>query len=187
MKMNCLVVRCLLLTLLVSAFIPNSAATVVMVKGKITSRISATVAKPNRLIVNDVNGGWYLQEMEMLQHGAANSPYEIDLPLRITSTSGIFQVSLDEPLILRHSQTPSLYFQTAQVGMANAGVALRPLSVRKPVEFKNPLVAQPLQDTVGNYTLNIRALPPEGDFRTTTGIYQGELKLTFEPVAKAKQ
>lgn len=176
----------LLITLMVPALVFNTTATVVMVKGKNTSRISATVIKPDRLIVTDAQGGWYLQEMEMLQYGAANSPYEINLPLRITSSSGVFQVSLDEGLILRHAKTSTMHFQTAKIGMTNVAGNLQPLSVGKPVEFRNAPAAQSLQDSVGDYRLNVSALPPEGDFRTNAGIYQGQLKLTFEPAVKAK-
>lgn len=175
----------LLVALVASLLTAKTHATVVMVKGKTTSHISATVVKPDRLIVNDANGGWYLQEMEMFQPGAANSAYKIGLPLRITSSSGIFQVSLDEALVLRHTQTPTLQFQAAEIGMANVGSSPKKLAVGKPVQFHNPPAAQPLQDSVGDYSLHISARPPEGDFRTVAGIYQGELKLTFEPVAKA--
>lgn len=184
---NCCSLACaLLLALVTSAYISTAGATVVMVKGKTTSSVSATVVKPNRLIVNDAHGGWYMQEMEMFQYGAANSPYEIELPLRITSSNGVFQVSLDEALILRQAQTPALQFQAAQVSMANVGNTAQKLSVGIPVHFRNPTSAQPLQDTMGDYTLTISAQPPDGDFKTTAGIYQGELKLTFEPVAKAQ-
>ncbi|MFN3068758.1 MULTISPECIES: hypothetical protein [Serratia] len=183
MKQRCSLACTLLLA---SALLSTAGANVVMLKGKTTSRVSATVVKANRLIVNDANGGWYTQEMEMFQYGAANSPYQIELPLRITSSNGVFQVSLDEALILRQAQTPALQFQPAQISMANVGNAAQTLSVGAPVQFHNPASAQPLQDTMGDYTLNISALPPDGDFKTTAGIYQGELKLTFEPVAKAQ-
>lgn len=186
MKKYCSVACALLLALATSASISTASDTVVMIKGKMTSRVSATVVKPYRLIVNDANGGWYTQEMEMFQYGAANSPYEIELPLRITSSNGVFQVSLDEAMILRQAPTPALQFQAAQISMANVGSAAQKLSVGTPVQFHNPTSAHPLQDTIGDYTLTISAQPPDGDFKTTAGIYQGELKLTFEPVVKAQ-
>ncbi|MFZ1874688.1 MAG: hypothetical protein WAU54_18210 [Chania sp.] len=192
MKINRATVYALSTALAVSTFTFKAAAgavitgtTVVTVKGKTTSRISATVIKPNRLIVNDANGGWYLQEMEMFQYGAASSPYEIKLPLRITSSSGNFQVSLDEALLLRNTQKPTLQFKDTKIAMANVGSPFQTLAVGAPVLFHNAPAAKPLQDTVGDYSLSISALPPEGDFRTVAGIYQGDLKLTFEPVAKA--
>lgn len=192
MKMPCSTVYALGLALAVPAFTFESGAataipgtTVVMVKGKTTNRISTTVIKPNRLIVNDANGGWYQQEIEMFQYGAASSPYEIKLPLRITSSSGNFQVSLDEALILRHTQKPTLQFRNAVISMANVGSPYQTLAVGIPVQFHNAPAAQPLQDTIGDYSLSISALAPEGDLTTVVGIYQGDLKLTFEPVAKA--
>ncbi|WP_422526641.1 hypothetical protein [Serratia fonticola] len=194
MKMNCSICYTLGLALVVSAFTSKVEATtaipgttVVMVKGKTTSRISTTVVKPNRLIVNDSNGGWYQQEIEMFQYGAASSPYEIKLPLRITSSSGNFQVSLDEALILRHTQKPTLQFTTAVISMAKEGSPYQTLAVGIPVQFHNTPAAQPLQDTIGDYSLSISALLPEGDLKTVAGIYQGDLKLTFEPVAKATE
>lgn len=177
----------LLMAFVTSVLIAKANATVVLVKGKTTSRISATVVKPDRLIVNDANGGWYLQEMEMFQPGAANSPYRIELPLRITASNSTFQVTVDEALILRHTQTSNLQFQAAEIGMANVGGGVQALAVGRPTVFHNPPAAQPLQDSIGDYRLHIDALPPKGDFKTTAGIYQGELKLTFEPVAKVTQ
>lgn len=185
MKTSCSIACTLLVALVTSALLSTVNATMVIVNGKTTSRISATVVKSNRLIVNDANGGWYQQEMEMFQQGAANSPYKIELPLRITASSGSFQVSQDEILILRHTQTPILQFQAAEIGMANLGNHPQMLAVGKPVQFHNLPATQPSQDSVGDYKLYISARPPKGDFKTTAGLYQGELKLTFEPVAKA--
>ncbi|GKX61965.1 hypothetical protein [Pragia fontium] len=185
MKITCSATYILLLALVASTFASVANAAIIMVKGKTSSRVSATIIKPNRLFVNDINGGWYTQEMEMFQQGGANSPYQIELPLRITSSTGIFQVSLDQALILRHAQTPTLQFQVAEVSMANVDSAAKILSVGAPTVFYNTPSADPLQDTIGDYSLAISALPPEGDFKTNAGIYQGELRLTFEPVAKA--
>ncbi|CAM4094166.1 hypothetical protein [Serratia silvae] len=187
MKISCSTACTLLVALLTSALSSRADAAVVMVKGKTTSSISATVVKRNQLVVTDANGGWYQQEMEMFQYGAANSPYKIELPLRITSSNGTFQVTVDEALILRHTQTPTLQFQAAEIGMASVEGSVQALAVGRPTVFHNPPAAQPLQDSIGDYRLHIDALPPKGDFKTTAGIYQGELKLTFEPVAKAEQ
>lgn len=153
----------------------------VVLKGKTSSRVSAHVVRPNTLSVTDPLGGWYEQGVAMTQPGAFNSPYQVALPLRVTSSSGLFQVSLGNPLVLQHQKNPQLQFTQVEVKMGNADGALQPLSLTSRL-FRTPPAAIPGEDSIGDFVLQISAVPPVGAFDTVTGTYSGVLSLTFEPV-----
>jgi hypothetical protein len=103
----------------------------------------------------------------------------------VVSTSGLFQVRLDEPLQIRNQANPLQVFRTPIVRLGGEGADLKPLVVGKGTEFSNPAPPAEGEDSVGYYELAISALPPDGSFKSITGLYSGVLSLTFEPVAKA--
>ena len=167
--------------LLMLCLLPALSPAAVVLKGKTSSQVTAHVVRPNNLSVTDPLGGWYEQGVAMTQPGAFNSPYEVSLPLRVTSSSGVFQVSVGEPLVLQHQENPQLQFSDVQIKMGAAGDALQPLSLTGR-QFRNPKAAAPGEDSRGDFVLQVTAVPPAGKFDTVTGTYSGVLSLTFEPV-----
>lgn len=167
--------------------LPSLAPAEVILKGKTSSKVAAHVTRPNNLFVTDDKGGWFEQGLEMLQLGGWTTPYEVEARLRVVSTTGVFQVRLDEPLQIRNQANPTLVFRTPIVRLGVEGEEPKPLIVGQGTEFRNPTSPGEGEDSVGYYGLAISALPPNGNFKTTTGIYSGVLSLTFEPVVKAPE
>lgn len=165
--------------------LPTLAPAAVILTGKTSSKVTAHVTRPNNLFVTDDKGGWFEQGLEMQQLGGWHTPYEVSARLRVVSTSGLFQVRLDEPLQIRNQANPLLVFRTPIVRLGGEGGDLKPLVVGKGTEFSNPAPPAEGEDSVGYYELAISALPPDGSFKSITGLYSGVLSLTFEPVAKA--
>ncbi|MEK7886887.1 hypothetical protein AAB992_07175 [Burkholderia contaminans] len=163
----------------------TASAQTVVLTGKTTSRVSARIVKPNKLIVTDDKGGWFDQGLQMQQLGGWETPYEVEARLKIVSTSGVFQVRLDSPLTITHQSKPTLAFRTPTVKLAPEGGVAKPLLVGQGTEFQNPAASGAREDSVGYYNLGIAAYPPDGNFKDTTGTYKGVLSMTFEPVIKA--
>jgi len=164
---------------------PSLVSAAVILKGKTTSKVTAHVARPDNLIVTDDKGGWFEQGLEMQQLGGWDTPYEVDARLRVVSTSGQFQVRLDEPLRISKQANPTQVFRSPKVQLGGEGENLKVLVVGQATEFQNPAPPSVGADSVGYYGLVISAYPPEGSFKDTTGSYSGVLSLTFEPVVKA--
>ncbi|MFC6299303.1 hypothetical protein GNF76_04935 [Pseudomonas sp. CCM 7893] len=167
--------------------LPVMAPAAVILKGKTSSKVTAHVTRPNNLFVTDDKGGWFEQGLEMQQLGGWDTPYEVSARLRVVSTTGLFQVRMDEPLQIRNQANPALVFRTPVVRLGVEGGDLKPLMVGQGTEFRNPASPSEDEDSVGYYGLAISALPPDGNFKSTAGIYGGVLSLTFEPVAKAPE
>lgn len=165
--------------------LPTLAPAAVILQGKTKSTVTAHVSRPNNLVVTDDKGGWFEQGLEMQQLGARDIPYEVDARLKVVSSSGLFQVRLDEPLEIRHQANSALMFRLPEVRLGVEGEDLKPLMVGQGTEFRNPAASSEGEDSVGYYGLAISAYPPEGSLKNTTGIYSGVLSLTFEPVVKA--
>jgi len=155
---------------------------VILVNGKPTSRVTASVTRANNLIVTDDKGGWFGSGLVMQQLGGWESTYDVQAWLRIVSTTGRFRVRMDQPLQIVHGTKPTLAFRTPIVSMGPEGAAPSQLSVDKSVEFDNPPPPSPNLDSEGYYNLSVSAYPPAGDFKSTTGTYTGTLSLTFEPI-----
>lgn len=174
---------CLLLALgMLPAAAP--AATNIVVTGKSTSTIRATVKAPNRLLVTDDKGGWFDQGLAMQQQRGWDSPYETRARLRIVSSSGAFQVRMDRPLEIRNTANAAQMFRDPKVTLALEGGEQKALAVGKDARFQNPPALAAGDDSIGYYGLAISALPPAGNFKQTAGNYVGELSLVFEPVAR---
>lgn len=157
----------------------------ISLSGKTSSTIKATVASRDTFEVTDNQGGWFGDgQLKMQQAGARNSPYEVTAGLRVTSSSGTFQVRMDAPLQILNQANSSLVFQPPTVTLAGANGAPIPLAVGQSKPFTNPAPSTPNTDSIGYYTLKVSALPPAGDVKSTVGIYSGVLSLTFEPVVK---
>jgi len=156
----------------------------VALTGKTSSRVTARVVKPNRLIVTDDKGGWFGQGLEMQQLGGWDAPYEVRARLKIVSSSGTFQVRLDSPLTITHQSNSALTFRRPVVKLGSDGGVSKALAVGQGTEFQNPIQAAE-GDSVGYYDLDVSAYPPVGDFKSTAGTYSGVLSMTFEPVVKA--
>lgn len=167
---------------LLFCLLPGMGQADVNLTGKLSSKVTAHVTRANNLFVTDENGGWYEQGLEMIQPGAFNSPYEIDVPLRITSSSGQFQVRMDSPLELQNQENPQLAFHDMAVKMGLIGAIPQSLSVGANALYSNPSAVQEGEDSIGHYLLNITGYVPAGEFKQVTGIYSGVLSLTFEPV-----
>lgn len=165
--------------------LPSLAPAAVVLKGQTSSKVTAHVTRPNNLFVTDDKGGWFEQGLEMQQLGGWDTPYEVDARLRVVSSSGLFQVRLDEPLQIRNQANPTQVFRKPNVRLGAEGGYLKPLLVGQGTEFRNPAPPSEGDDSVGYYGLVISAYPPEANFKDTTGIYSGVLSLTFEPVVKA--
>ncbi|KVL37826.1 hypothetical protein [Burkholderia sp. MSMB1835] len=151
--------------------------------GKAQSKVTAHVVKTDVLEVTDDKGGWF-SNLEMQQLGGWDTPYEVQARLRVVSTSGTFQVRIDEPLVIRNQSDAAQVFREPKVTMGNEGGEQKILSVDRSTLFQNPASSLPGENSVGFYTLAISAYPPEGDFRSTTGTYGGVLSMTFEPVTR---
>ncbi|KVF76586.1 hypothetical protein WS75_11580 [Burkholderia sp. FL-7-2-10-S1-D7] len=157
----------------------------VSLTGKTQSNVTAKVVKRNVLDVTDDKGGWFAQGIEMQQFGGWESPYEAQARLRVVSTTGRFQVRMDQPLQIVNQEKPSVVFQKPTISMGEEGAGLKLLAVDRSVEFQNPAAPSPNIDSEGYYNLAVSAYPPAGDFRSTAGTYTGTLSLTFEPVVVA--
>ena len=157
---------------------------VVNLTGKTTSKITARVTPRDVLTVTDEKGGWFERGLEMRQTGGWTTPYEVQARLKIVSTSGTFQVRMDEPLTIRNQSDLTQVFRSPKVDMGNEGGTQQTLSVGRNTPFQNPAPPVAGEDSVGYYTLDISAYPPEGDFKSTAGTYGGVLSMTFEPVVK---
>ncbi|KVO32041.1 hypothetical protein [Burkholderia ubonensis] len=170
--------------LVVASCVPAVAlAQAVNLTGKTQSKVTAHVVKKNVLEVTDDKGGWF-SNLEMQQLGGWNTPYEVQARLRVVSTSGTFQVRMDEPLTIRHQSDVTKVFRKSNVTMGNEGSEQKILSINQSTVFQNPASLEPGADSVGFYTLAISAYPPDGDFRSTAGAYSGVLSMTFEPVVR---
>ncbi|WP_456311376.1 hypothetical protein [Serratia proteamaculans] len=156
----------------------------VVLGGKITSKVTGRVIKANNLIVTDEQGTWYGQGLKMDQLGGFETAYEVIAPLRITSSTGKFQVRMDNPLVLQHQSKPGLTFRDVVVKMGQLGEEQQLLEVAKNTSFTNPAATTEGEDSIGHYLLNVAAMPPEGEFKSVTGTYSGVLSLTFEPLVE---
>lgn len=165
--------------------LPTLASAAVILNGKPSSKVTAHVTRPNNLFVTDDKGGWFDQGLEMQQLGGWDTPYKVDARLRVVSSSGLFQVRLDEPLQIRNQANPTLVFRTPEVRFGAEGENQKVLAVGQGTEFRSPAPPAEGEDSVGYYGLAISAYPPDGNFKNTVGIYSGVLSLTFEPVVKA--
>jgi len=157
------------------------------IKGKTQSKITAKVVRPNNLIITDDKGGWFGQGLTMQQLGGWETAYEVDARLRVVSTTGRFQVRMDQPLDIQNQAKPTLAFRKPAVSIGAEGAEQKPLVVGQAVEFDNPAAPSPNVDSEGYYRLAVSAYPPEGDFRSTVGTYTGTLSLVFEPVVVKQQ
>ncbi|MDF3202853.1 hypothetical protein P3C29_29610 [Pseudomonas sp. 1912-s] len=173
---------CLLAALGVFPFL---APAQVVLTGKKSSNISAYLKPNNNLSVTDDRGGWFDQGLEMVQPGGWDTPYQVTARLRIVSSTGVFQVHLDEPLLIRNASNAAQVFQQPQVELGAEGEAPKHLAVGVDTEFKNPPRTAPGEDSAGYYGLTVSAYPPDGTFKEAIGTYSGVLSLTFEPVIKA--
>lgn len=158
---------------------------VVNLTGKTKSKITARVTPKDVLTVTDDKGGWFERGLEMRQTGGWTTPYEVQARLKIVSTSGRFQVRMDEPLTIRNQSNATQVFRSPKVGMGNEGGEQKTLSIGQNTPFQNPAPPVAGGDSIGYYILDISAYPPEGDFKGTAGTYGGVLSMTFEPVVKA--
>lgn len=166
-----------------ATLLPLAHASQVILGGKTTSSITAFVKNPNNLLVTDAQGGWFNQGLEMQQPGAWSSPYETQVRLRIVSSTGVFQVRMDAEPQIRHLKNTALVFRQPRVSLGLEGEPMKLLAVARNTQFKNPRAPIAGEDSTGYYQLAVTALPPAGSFKDTSGIYSGELSLTFEPVA----
>ncbi|KWH56381.1 hypothetical protein LGM42_10715 [Burkholderia sp. AU39826] len=174
-------------SLAVLALLPMFASAQVSLTGKTQSRVTAKVIRPNNLIITDDQGGWFGQGLAMQQLGAWDTAFEVKARLRVISTTGVFQVRMDQPLDIRNQANPTLVFRKPVVSMGAENAALKQFTVGQAIEFVNPAPPSKEIDSVGYYTLDVSAFPPAGDFKSTTGTYTGSLSLVFEPlVAKQK-
>ncbi|MCK3840342.1 hypothetical protein HBO23_07360 [Pseudomonas sp. WS 5532] len=177
--MNKVAFACLLTAV---ATLPALAMADLILEGKVSSNVSAYVKPNNNLFVTDDKGSWFDQGLEMSQLGGWDMPYEVQARLRVVSSTGVFQVRLDEPLQIRNAGNVTQVFQRPKVDFMAEGEAPKTLMVGQGTEFKNPPRTVPGEDTSGYYGLTVAAYPPEGDFKQTAGAYSGVLSLTFEPV-----
>lgn len=159
-----------------------TSAQLLLINGKMTSKVTAKVVRPNNLIITDDKGGWFGQGLTMQQLGGWTTAYEVAARLRVVSTTGVFQVRMDQPLDIRNQAKPTLAFQKTTVSIGAEGGETKPMIVGQAIEFNNPAPPSPNIDSEGYYSLAVSAYPPDGDFKSTAGTYKGELSLVFEPV-----
>ncbi|KVA53385.1 hypothetical protein WI61_26395 [Burkholderia cepacia] len=172
--------------LIVLLFVPAVALSQsVNLSGKTQSKVTAHVTKRDTLTVTDDKGGWFERGLEMRQLGGWTMPYEVQARLKVVSTSGVFQVRMDEPLTIRNQSNAAQVFRSPKVNLGNEGGEPKALLVGQSTSFQNPAPPVAGTDSVGYYNLAISAYPPEGDFKSTVGTYTGVLSMTFEPVVKA--
>ncbi|MBN3823265.1 hypothetical protein G3O00_06495 [Burkholderia sp. Ac-20384] len=155
---------------------------VLLINGKRTSTVTAKVVRPNNLIITDEKGTWFPQGLTMQQLGAWETAYEVEARLHVVSTTGKFQVRMDQPLDIRNQAKPTLAFRKTAVSIGAEGGEPKPMVVGQAIEFDNPTPPSPNVDSEGFYSLAVSAFPPEGDFKSTAGTYTGELSLVFEPI-----
>ncbi|WP_414442788.1 hypothetical protein [Burkholderia sp. 22PA0106] len=168
---------------LAAAMLPAVAsAQKVVLSGKTSSKVTAHVTRPNNLFVTNDTGGWFDQGLEMQQLGGWDTAFEAQARLKVVSSSGTFQVRLDAPLSITHQSNSALVFRAPTVTLGIEGGAPKPLTLDRSAEFRNPAPPQEGEDSVGYYVLDVAALPPAGDFKSTAGTYSGVLSMTFEPV-----
>lgn len=172
------------LTALLWCLLPDAGQAAVVLNGKITSKVTGHVVLRNNLFVTDEHGGWYEQALKMDQLGGFDTAYEIDVPLRITSSTGVFQVRMDAPLVLQHQTRPELMFRDTAVKIGPVDKGLQQLVVGNNIRLTNPPSGSEEQDSIGHYLLNITGFPPEGNYKAVTGTYSGVLSLTFEPIVE---
>ncbi|WP_321783894.1 hypothetical protein [Burkholderia pyrrocinia] len=175
----------LLLAALASVSASGHAEELLLINGKTQSKITARVIRPDILDVTDANGGSLDRGLKLEQLGGWETAYEVEARLRVVSTSGQFRVRLDEPLRIVHQSKPAQVFRSPAVRFGAEGSAMQPLAVGQGIAFRNPAPPSPDIDSIGFYHLAVSALPPEGDFKSTSGTYTGTLALTFEPLAVA--
>lgn len=180
--MNAIVARACLL-LILAAFPAMSPAVVITLNGKTTSQITATVVASNKLLVSDDKGGWF-DRLTMLQLRGWDTPYEARARLRVISSSGAFQVRMDQPLVINKVGNAAQVFRQPTVSLGAEGGAPKTLLVGQDTQFHNPPPPTPGEDSLGYYDLAISAYPPGGSFKDAGGTYEGELRLTFEPIAR---
>lgn len=162
--------------------LPALAVADIVLQGKTSSTITATVSAPNNLLVTSDTGGWFDQGLQMSQQGGWDSPYEVQARLKIVATDRSFQVRLDEPLVLSNTSNAAQIFQQPKVEMSAEGQAGKTLAVATATPFENPIQNVAGEDSVGYYGLSVSAYPPVGTFKDTSGTYTGVLSLTFEPI-----
>ncbi|ALK33392.1 hypothetical protein [Burkholderia plantarii] len=170
---------CVLVWILVSTL---ASAQNIVVVGKNTSKITARVVHTNNLIVTDDQGGWFDNGLKMMQLGGWTTPYEVQARLKVVSTTGMFQVRLDSPLVIAHQSKPSLVFRNPAVKLGNEGETPKLLAVGSNTQFRNPMPSTQGVDSVGYYELDVAAYPPEGTLEEVGGTYSGVLSMIFEPV-----
>lgn len=154
----------------------------IVVVGKNTSKITARVVHTNNLIVTDDQGGWFDNGLKLLQLGGWTAPYEVQARLKVVSTTGMFQVRLDSPLVIAHQSKPSLVFRNPIVKLGNEGETPKLLSMGNNATFRNPVPSAEGVDSVGYYELDVAAYQPEGTLEDIGGTYSGVLSMIFEPV-----
>ncbi|VWD21555.1 hypothetical protein BLA18112_05392 [Burkholderia lata] len=159
-------------------------AQTITLTGKLQSKVTAQVAKREVLTVTDDKGGWFDSGLTMQQLGGWTTPYEVQARLKVVSSSGVFQVRMDDPLMIRNQSNAAQVFRSPKVLLGNEGGEPKALAVGQNAQFQNPAPPVAGADTTGYYTLAISAYPPEGDFKSTVGTYTGVLSMTFEPVIK---
>lgn len=159
-----------------------ASAQILLVNGKSQSKVTAKVVRPNNLIITDEKGTWFPQGLVMQQLGGWETAYEVQARLRVVSTTGTFQVRMDQPLDIRNQTKPTLAFRKTAISIGAEGAEPKPMVVGQAIEFDNPAPPSPNIDSEGYYSLAVSAFPPDGDFRSTAGTYKGELSLVFEPI-----
>ncbi|MGS0895680.1 hypothetical protein ACVBGC_24585 [Burkholderia stagnalis] len=176
--------QCLGLVVLLFASTVAQSQTVNL-SGKTQSKITARVANRDVLTVTDDKGGWFDNGLRMQQLGGWTTPYAVQARLKVVSSGGTFQVRMDEPLTIRNQSNAAQVFRSPQVSLGSEGGEPKPLSVGRNTSFQNPAPPVAGADSVGYYTLDISAYPPDGDFKSTIGTYSGVLSMTFEPIVRA--
>ncbi|WP_330210851.1 hypothetical protein [Pseudomonas sp. AM4(2022)] len=156
----------------------------VVLNGKTRTFITVGVTIPNLLVITDDKGSWFNQGLELQQIGGPDAPYQVDARIRVLSSSGDFQVHLDEPVRIQHTKNSMLAFRNPTVTLGNEGGITKPLMIEQGTVFHNPASTGQGEDSLGYYNLSVSAYPPEGALTGTIGVYTGVLSLTFEPVVK---
>ncbi|MCK3838814.1 MULTISPECIES: hypothetical protein [Pseudomonas] len=156
----------------------------VVLKGNTRTWISASVTHPDLLIVTDDKGSWFDQGLELQQMGDRDAPYQVEARIRVLSSSGEFQVRLDDPVRIQHTKNPMLAFRNPTVTLGNEGGVNKRLMIEQSTVFHNPASTGQGEDSLGYYNFSVSAYPPEGALTGTIGVYTGVLSLTFEPVVK---
>ena len=164
------------MVILVCAFIPWTSHAI-KITGKTSSKVTAFVNNNQRVQVTAPDGGWYNQPLELQPVGPKNTRFELDIPIKVETTTGAFVVSLDSPVVLTHQESPEFVFRDVQVRMGNSDHSAKVLS-STPTLFVNTIQPSENIESSEVYVININALPPENG---AAGGYIGEMSLTFEP------